>query len=284
MTTPSLRHRLAPITPDPPQTIAVPLASLQVTGPDAHRFLQGQLTNDLTRLDKTMPFLAAVCAPDGKLITIVSLQEMQNDTLRLITYREHLSQLRVRLTQFRIRIKADIAEEDLAWAATLSSEETPLWPLDTTLTTLGPDDDTGALAHFSDLRLSRLAIHLPTDAPEELLVASVPGLVTSAVSFTKGCYVGQELVARTDARGAKPPVSLFVRRYMPSSLEAIAALPAPPLPLVDASGDHAGEIRALLLEDTTVVISGWVKRRFSQQSGLMIDARPSMAIPTALIT
>lgn len=266
------------------QTIAVPLASLQVAGPDAHRFLQGQLTNDLARLDKATPFLAAVCAPDGKLITIVSLQEMQADTMRLITYREHLSQLRVRLAQFRIRIKADIVEEDLVWATTPSSDATPLWPLDATLTALAPTGDTDALEHFSDLRLSRLAIHLPTDTPGELLVASVPGLVASAVSFTKGCYVGQELVARTDSRGAKPPVSLFVQRFVPNSLEAIAALPAPPLRLVDASGDHAGEIRALLLEDTTVVISGWVKRKFSQQSGLMIDARPSTAIPTALVT
>ncbi|WP_298208322.1 hypothetical protein [Ferrimicrobium sp.] len=266
----------------PERVTCLPLASLQVNGPDASRFLQGQLTNDLNHLDEKTPLIAAVCTPDGKLVTIASLQRINEDTLRLITYREHLNLLHERLARFRIRVKADITVEDLHWATSLTSQATALWPLDTALVPLPAGDDGASDEAFAHLRLARLATHLPSDAPPDLLVAGVPTLVATGVSFTKGCYVGQELVARTDSRHARPPASLFVQRYSPLSLEALLHLPTPPLPLTAASGDLAGEVRALLLEDTTVVVSGWVKRRFGDQSGLMIDARPSTAIPVAL--
>jgi folate-binding protein YgfZ len=47
----------------------------------------------------------------------------------------------------------------------------------------------------------------------DILVGDIPattGVVSAAVSFTKGCYPGQELVERMDSRGADAPVNLRV--------------------------------------------------------------------------
>jgi folate-binding protein YgfZ len=265
--------------------LEVPLASLAITGPDAFRFLQGQVTNDLSQLTETPQLLAAICTPDGKLVTITSIQQVAPDYLRIITYREHATLLSERLRHFQIRVKVEIHPEEVGWLADADPQPTPLWPLDSRLQPNPTSGEPMTLANFTRLRLKLLATHLPIDAPEtELLVAGVPALVSNGVSFTKGCYVGQELVARTDSRNAKPPISLFVRRFTPTSYTPFARPVKLPLTLRTESDDEAGEVRALLLEDTSVVISGWVKRRFSDHVGLLIDGLTEAApIPVTLV-
>ncbi len=268
--------------PDPESTLEVPLGSLAIEGPDAIRFIQGQVTNDLSQLTDKRQLLAAICTPDGKLVTIVSIQQVSADHLRLITYCEHLTLLSERLHRFRIRVKAEIHPEEVGWLVDADPRSNPLWPLDSRLL---PTTDLGGqatLEHFTRSRLARLATHLPVDAPADLLVAGVPALVANGVSFTKGCYVGQELVARTDSRNAKPPISLFVCRFTPDSCEPFTSIASLPLNLSAESDSSAGEVRALLVEDASVVISGWVKRRFANHVGLLIDGRPEFAIPVAL--
>lgn len=258
------------------ESLEVPLASLAITGPDAYRFLQGQVTNDLSQLKDTPQQLAAICTPDGKLVTVTSIQQVAEDYLRIITYGEHIDILSERLRRFRIRVKADINREPLGWLADADPKPSPLWPLDSGLRPTQAESNPMNDENFTLLRLGLLATHLPTDAPTtELLVASVPGLVNEGVSFTKGCYVGQELVARTDSRNAKPPISLFARRFTPSKLDPFTRSLQMPLALhAESDNDVVGEIRALLVEETSVVVSGWVKRRFADHAGLMIDALP----------
>ncbi len=271
--------KVAATEPDSESTVEVPLASLAITGPDAFRFIQGQVTNDLSQLTEGTELLAAICTPDGKLITIMSIQQVTADHLRLITYREHLTLLSERLSRFRIRVKAEIHPEEVGWLADADPRPNPLWPLDSRLLTTTNKGGSVDAGRFTRSRLARLATHLPVDAPADLLVAGVPALVANGVSFTKGCYVGQELVARTDSRNAKPPISLFVCRFTPSSYEPFASTAKLPMNLSTESDGNAGEVRALLVEDTSVVISGWVKRRFADQAGLLIDGLP---IPVAL--
>lgn len=277
---PSLGGRGASMTPHA-HRIPVPLAALHVTGADARKFLQGQLTNDLDRLERAGHLIAAVCTPDGKLVTIVRLESHGVDQLHLITYHEHLDRLLGRLNRFKLRVKAELEPVDAQWFVVDDDDVTsPLWPLDARHLEAGPpaaDDD---LTAFTRLRLARSALHLPTDAPPELLVAGVPSLVDQGVSFTKGCYVGQELVARTDSRGAPPPVSVFVVRFTSNDAPSFAAL-EPPLLITTEDGDTAGEARGLLTNGTDVILSGWVKRRWFSVAGLRLGPN-SPAIPVPL--
>jgi len=261
----------------------VPLASLIVSGVDTIKFLQGQLTNDLNEIDAHNPFIAAICTPEGKLITIVRLEMINAERIRLITYREHVTALLERLARFKLRIKVDVEVEEQAWSVINNDDNTsPLWPLDAPLVAVGQPSERQALllpANFTEQRLAHGAIHLPTDAPGELLVAGVPSLVARGVSFSKGCYVGQELVARTDSRGAKPPISLFVARFSVDDASPWEALSTPTQLMTD-SDPEAGEIRALLVQGTSVAVSGWVKRRWSETIGLRV-ASTMLTLPTA---
>ena len=56
-------------------------------------------------------------------------------------------------------------------------------------------------------------------------IPAVTGVVTVAVSFTKGCYPGQELVERMDSRGADAPRSLASSRWPPAPRSAIRCSP-----------------------------------------------------------
>ncbi|MCI2974964.1 MAG: hypothetical protein MP439_02680 [Ferrimicrobium sp.] len=263
--------------------VVVPLASLIVSGADTIKFLQGQLTNDLNQVDVHNPLIAAICTPEGKLVTIVRFEILDPERVRLITYREHLTALLERLTRFKLRVKISFEVEEQAWAVIDDDSTSPLWPLDAPLITtleLSATQNLPSSESFTQRRLAHVAIHLPTDAPGELLVASVPTLVARGVSFTKGCYVGQELVARTDSRGAKPPISLFVARFRTKDASPWATL-STPAQLTTDSGAEAGEIRALLVQEGAVVLGGWVKRRWYETTGLRAG---SLTLPAPLLT
>lgn len=105
--------------------------------------------------------------------------------------------------------------------------------------------------------LRRIAAGMPL-VPEEIGVADLPGegeLEHDAISFTKGCYLGQEVVARMHNIG-KPQRRLFV-------VEGQGPLPDVPLALYNSDGKPVGELRSAYLD-----ADGWtgvaiLKTRFA---------------------
>ena len=101
------------------------------------------------------------------------------------------------------------------------------WPLVGGWDRLGPDpappaDVAAADAHAFEVR--RIEAGLPRMGAEltERTIPAEAGIVEASVSFTKGCYTGQELVARIDSRGGHVP-----RRLRGVRLGADAPVPAP---------------------------------------------------------
>lgn len=232
----------------------LPLSSITATGPDAARYLQGQLTCDLSGLDPGATTLGAILATDGKLVTVLALTRTAEDSFRLVTWSEHQELLLERLTKFRIRVKVALQRGDEAFDA--PALPSPLWPLDQELLPAsGPALGDEA---FQRHRLRLRAVHLPTDADPGLLPTAVPTLVEEGISLSKGCYVGQELVARTTSRQALPPVALAITSLAGAS-------PTAPLawglrsPLVH-DGEEAGYLAALEPESGVAIIA--LKRRF----------------------
>jgi folate-binding protein YgfZ len=89
----------------------------------------------------------------------------------------------------------------------------------------------------------------------ELTDKTIPGetgLIEQTVSFTKGCYTGQELVARIDSRGGH-----VARRLR---LLSAAARVEPGTPLVDGSGANAGMVTSVASSGTAWVALGYVRR------------------------
>ena len=81
------------------------ISTISVTGPDAFEFLQGQLTNDLKRLESEKEILAAWCSPKGRVIwfgTVVSIENGYGLSAPFETAEDIVK----RLMMFRFRSKA----------------------------------------------------------------------------------------------------------------------------------------------------------------------------------
>ena len=94
--------------------------------------------------------------------------------------------------------------------------------------------------------------------PDEIGAADMPGeggLERDAISFTKGCYLGQEVVARMHNVG-KAQRALFVVR-------GEGAIPELPLVLTNSDSKQVGELRTAYLDDKTWQGVAILKKRFA---------------------
>ncbi|MDJ0701597.1 MAG: hypothetical protein QNJ07_17255 [Woeseiaceae bacterium] len=147
------------------------LSTILVSGPDARDFLQAQLTNDLNRLESEPEILAAWCNPKGRVIWFGTARKT-DDGYALSALAETAEAIVRRLTMFRFRLKVEfeiVDEGATADPASLVEQGFP-W--------IGAGQSEQFTPHMLNLDL------------------------LDAVSFDKGCYPGQEIVARTHYRGA----------------------------------------------------------------------------------
>ena len=198
---------------------------VRVTGDDAATYLQGQVSQDIERIETGGSAWSLVLAPTGKLVSWFRIHRIA-DTEFVFDMEEGTAEATVvRLERFKLRTKVDFARES-GWRLAgvrrgAAAPEGDLvaevsWPgwegTDVLLAPSRPDPDlqTDAVV-FEESRIRagvpRLGIDLTVDTiPAE---GGAP-LIEGAVSFTKGCYTGQELVARINSRGGNVPRPLRV--------------------------------------------------------------------------
>ncbi len=172
-------------------------ATLSVTGPDAADFLQAQLTADVNGLGAE-PKLAAWCNPKGRVIALFHARRV-NDEFRLALPAALAESVQQRLLVFRFRSKVEIEIED-ADAQDLGVET-------------GLDE-----AAWRGQLIARGVPWIGEAQREEFTPHMLNLDLVGAVDFDKGCYPGQEIVARTHYRGA---TKRRLRRF------SIATPPAP---------------------------------------------------------
>lgn len=161
---------------------SLPHTRLTVSGPDALEFLQGQLSNDLRLLGDCDRLLAAWCSPKGRVLVFPGVTR-SGDGYRLLFPSELAPAVRDLIAKYRFRAKIDVDEADAS-----------------------PDDLALAPSQsFDDWRLERLRSGIPEISTEQS-GKFTPHMLNldklDALSFDKGCYTGQEIVARTAYRGA----------------------------------------------------------------------------------
>lgn len=192
-----------------------------VEGPDAASFLQGQCSQDVFALPAGASADALLLSPQGKLQALVRISRLNDEGFVVDVDSGYAQTVVARLLQFRLRVKVEVTE--LPWRCV--SVRGP----DAAGLVGGVGDGTAVVAPVSwngvvgaDLvgsaplapagvpvvgsdawQAVRVEAGIPVMGAEldERTIAAEAGLVERAVSFTKGCYTGQELVARLDARG-----------------------------------------------------------------------------------
>jgi folate-binding protein YgfZ len=154
-----------------------------VEGPDAASYLQSQASQDLRGMavgDERWTFFLQ---PTGKVDVLARVAMVGDEAFRLDTDPGFGPLLEARLNRFKIRVKATVAVE--------------------------PENAGGTAVHEDE----RIAAGWPKMGAEIVPGETIPaetGLADVAVSFTKGCYPGQELVERMDSRGSTAPRHLMV--------------------------------------------------------------------------
>ncbi len=168
------------------ETTTLAWSVIEARGGEARSFLQGQLSQDLTDLDQEGRW-SLVLAPDSVVVTAVRVCA-HRDGADLVVARELADSTAARLRRFLLRTKCTISVRDADEGpfATIVQQIEASWP--------GVNEFARALTPHSFGR----------------------HFVDATVSFQKGCFTGQELVGRLDARGSSVPWR-FVRAWGPST-------------------------------------------------------------------
>jgi tRNA-modifying protein YgfZ len=241
-------------------------ACIEVRGTDAAAFLHGQLTRAVLPLDGASAPLAGWADARGRIRALFRVLKLPERWL-LVTSRDGADALVNKLRMFVLRAKVEVAlAEDVAVAALLGDAGAVLsrdgiamataphhvvrrgelcfvrvgesyWQMVGAPAALqavaAPLTETAeAAAELADIELG-----IPEITPQtrERFVAQMLNLdVLGAVSFDKGCYPGQEIIARVHNLGG---VKRRARRY-----GVPAAPPAPGTPVLAESGEAVGEV------------------------------------------
>jgi folate-binding protein YgfZ len=219
-------------------------AVIAATGDDRVSFLQGLVSNDVAAATPGRAVWAALLTPQGKWLADFFILA-DGERLLLDCERGQMEMLVARLSRFRLRAKVAIAPTGLrvfaAWGGTPAAG--PLSAPDPRLAEAGwrvlADVAVPTNADALDWDRHRLSLGLPDgsrDLEAEKTVLLEAGFdELGGISWTKGCYMGQELTARTRYRG------LLKRRLVPVTIAGEA--PPPGTPILRA-GTEVGTIRS----------------------------------------
>lgn len=181
---------------------------LQFIGPDAANFLQSQLTADIGRLDGDSAGFACVCNPQGRVLGLLLLGRTDADTLTAICDKSLAAGLVQHLSRYVLRAKVSIRHRtDLAVAGLPDGCVNGAEPIELShfagRYAIVDRCATGAQTQEVAVRTWRIRelLHgvnwLDTTTQGEFLPQMLGLQAIGALSFTKGCYPGQEIIART---------------------------------------------------------------------------------------
>ncbi|WP_019560753.1 MULTISPECIES: folate-binding protein YgfZ [Caldimonas] len=209
------------------------LGVIHASGEDAASFLHGQLTQDIVHLPRGEARLAGYCSPKGRLLATFVVWREADDRIALVCSADLLASTLKRLSMFVLRAKVQLSDVSShwrvwAWVGEAVRQTAPAQPwaltdfeggrlirlpdvagqaralwvgpsatLAPALQARGPLDEAGWLWLEVQSGIPRItAATVDQFVPQMVNLESVGG-----VHFKKGCYPGQEVVARSQFRG-----------------------------------------------------------------------------------
>ena len=182
-------------------------AVLRIAGADARAFLQGMLTNDVDALSADRPVWAGLLSPQGKYLFDMILFDAGpegGDAILADTWAPRAPELLKRLSMYKLRKAVTVEPTDLKIFAAWDGESPS--PYDPRLPGLGRRwvaESAETNAGLDDYVAHRLSLGVPDSADypvDRLMWLESDAAELNGVSFTKGCYVGQENTARMHHR------------------------------------------------------------------------------------
>jgi folate-binding protein YgfZ len=192
----------------------VTLAVLRIHGRDAATFLQGQLSSDVAALAGGASQLAGYHNPQGRVIALLRLSRVAPEDLLAQLPLELALPVAQRLRRYILRAKLAIDIFDSPTALTAALPQISL-----------PDGWNATCSRDADIAAGLPQVYAATS---EQFVAQMLNLdCIGAISFSKGCYTGQEVIARAHYRGR---VKRRMRRFVTRTAVAAATAQTPLVP------------------------------------------------------
>lgn len=190
---------------------------LKISGFDAKKLLQGQVTRDVEKIMASPNAMTALCNPQGRIISLFYLAQL-NDSYYLIMPRTMVAITHAALKKFAVFYKVELVDSSSEWSVLGYQGEVHAIP--TLLKIRLPDSrylvasEPSLLAEIKQPAFETLslqtwqlvniqhkipAIYSATSGkilPHEI---NLPNL--NAIDFDKGCYTGQEIIARMHYKG-----------------------------------------------------------------------------------
>ena len=263
--------------------VALPRDVLTATGPESGPFLQGQLSQDVLALGDGGFAWSWLLAPNGKVDALLRVTRVSAEEWLLDTDAGWGEPVLTRLNRFKLRTKADVDRSPLSvvglrgagWEAPAAEMGgmvlSPPWPGVEGADVLSADPAPAGLpvVPAGEYETARILAGMPRMGAEldERTIPGETGLLTLTVSFTKGCYTGQELVARVDSRGGNVPRRLRGLRFGDRA-EPVAA----GAELLAPDGRPAGTVTSAGRTDELGWVGlGYVKRGVEASDVLLLE-------------
>jgi folate-binding protein YgfZ len=233
-----------------------------VSGPDAASYLQGQLSQDVTALEIGGARPTFVLSPQGKVDGWGRIRRLGDDEFAIDGDPGTGARWESRLRRFLLRTKATIAvKHDVATlevrGMVAGAGSAPLAPHVVGSDLIGwadaepPEGVPAEAVAWSEAQAdaARIRAGVPrwgAELDEHTIPATLgQWVIDASVSFTKGCYTGQELVARIDSRGGHVPrrlVGVLVGRAGASVGDQVEVGGEPVAPLTSVASDGDGAV------------------------------------------
>ncbi len=196
---------------------------LDIHGADARSFLQAIVSSDVASLMKGTSQASLLLTPAGKVVSTIWIVCIEDEQFLIVSQKEKIDDVHDALQRLLIRTKAEIENVSDRYRAhilhdsaepsedAIIVEEGHLGLTDAVLVLVPflsehetPDESEHS---YNELRISWGVVSARDDFTADIIPQEAH--LERAVSFTKGCYLGQELVCRIDSREASTPFSFY---------------------------------------------------------------------------
>lgn len=254
------------------QSFALPhLGVLAIDGPDAATFLQGQATCDTRQLPADRGTLGALCNLQGRMIASFFVFPAA-DGLLLVMARDRVAAVLTHLQKYALFSKVKLRDASAAYVAVGNDADAAALAL-LPAGTAAPQADGSTRWRAAAINAGVLLVDSAN--ADRFLPQALNYDLVDGVSFRKGCYTGQEIVARMHFKG-----KMKERLYVASADVTVA--PAANSAIVDAAGKQVGEIVDAVATDGRCVIGAVIRHeavlagslRLGDAAGAPLTVRP----------
>lgn len=233
-----------------------PLQLIVCQGADSRDFLHRQLCSDVLNLQGLESSLTGFCTPQGRLLANGFLHCVNEQEFILAIHHSVAKPLQEQLKRYLFRAKVSLELDDLRFSLLISEQSTATDSKEKAvnpaaklrfLCNAAKTDETAAQSAYALNQAERLQLGMPLiqSATSEKFLPQMLNLdQLGGLSFTKGCYPGQEVVARTHHLG-KLKQRVFLFRTAPGD-DAVPLLPAVGSRLYTATDTEAQPVGTVL--------------------------------------